>query len=406
MPSKRFRGALLLAGLTLAGQRLAVLMLGFLTLYWGRIVGAQDIQEFQVERSRKGGFEPFVTPLPRSAQEWEGRKQVLRQKLRRLLGDWPPLFTPHVKTASRQQRDAYTLERFTFDNGIGDTVYGYLLIPRGHVGRAPAILYNHYHGGEYPNGKEEVIRKKFSGDGLNFAPGEELARKGYIVLAIDAYAFGERRFQGPAGEREEGAEAESSLFKMFLWQGRTLWGMMVRDDLLALNYLLSRPEVDPQQIAVMGMSMGSTRSWWAAAMDDRIRVVISIACLTRYQNLIDRGELNQHGIYYYVPNMLKEKIDTESVVGLVAPRPHLTLTGDQDAGSPVEGVQIINEFQRQLYKCYGKESNFRGIVYPGVGHVYNPEMWNETLAWLDRHLQKGLPTASSRSLATSASKAD
>lgn len=331
-----------------------------------------------------GGFTSFQAPLPRSVQSWEKRRVELRKKLRRLLGDLPGLFTPKVTVHEKLSKDGYSLERFTFDNGVGDTVYGYIMVPIGHKGRGPAILYNHYHGGKYKQGKEEVISKAFKT--LDFATGEALAKEGYVVLSIDAYAFGERRFQGPAGKKEEGRRTEESLFKMFLWQGRTLWGMMVRDDLLALNYLVSRPEVNPRRIAAMGMSMGSTRTWWAAALDERIKTAVCVACLTRYQNLIVHGQVRQHGIYYYVPNMLKEKIDTESVVGLIAPRPLLTLTGDKDVGSPADGVRLINGFQEYLYKLYERPENFRGIVYNRIGHEYTPEMWKETLKWLNEHL--------------------
>jgi len=76
----------------------------------------------------------------------------------------------------------------------------------------------------------------------------------------------------------------------------------------------------------------------------------------------------------------------ESVVGLIAPRSHLTLTGDKDAGSPADGVRIINAFQKDLYKLYGKTENFRGVLYEGIGHEYTPEMWQETLNWLKKHL--------------------
>jgi len=332
----------------------------------------------------KGGFQPFITPRPASIEQWETRKTELGKTLTMLLGDLPPMFAPEAVIHDREARRGYALERFTFDNGIGDTVYGYILIPNRLKGRGPAILYNHYHAAKYELGKEEVLTREFPR--LDFATGEELARKGYIVQAIDAYAFGERRFQGPAGKKEEGGQTESSLFKTFLWEGRTLWGMMVRDDLLALNYLLSRPEVDPERIAAMGMSMGSTRTWWAAALDERIKVAVSVACLTRYQNLIAHGSVREHGIYYYVPNMLAERIDTESVIGLIAPRPHLTLTGDRDGGSPADGAKIINAFQEYLYTLYDKPQNFRGVLYPGIDHTYTPEMWAETTRWLEKHL--------------------
>ncbi|MEW6305385.1 MAG: dienelactone hydrolase family protein [Verrucomicrobiota bacterium] len=340
----------------------------------------------EVPKILKGGFESFETPLPASAKAWDKQKAATRQKIEALFGDLPPLFTPKATIVKRETRAGYTLEKFTFDNGVGDTIFGYVLIPANHAGRGPAILYNHYHGGQYKQGKEEVLIPAFAKGGHKFITGEELARAGYVVLCIDAYAFGERRFQGPAGEKEEGRDTEWSLYKTFAWEGRNLWGMMVRDDRLALNYLLSRPEVDAKRVATMGMSMGSTRSWWLAAMDERVKVVVSVACLTRYQNLIAEGGPRYHGIYYFVPGMLKEGIETERVIGLIAPRAHLTLTGDQDSGSPAAGVRFINQFQEQLYALYRQPERFRGILYEGVAHEYTPEMWEETLRWLKMHL--------------------
>lgn len=334
--------------------------------------------------SLKGGFRTFQTPRPTSATQWEKRKVELRKRIGELLGDLPPQFTPEIVLSDRQERHGYTLEKFTFDNGVGDTVYGYTLVPGKRTTPGPAVLYHHWHAEQYECGKEEAVTKTFPD--LDFATGEELARRGYLVQCIDAYCFGERRFQGPAGKKEQGAEVEASLFKTFLWEGRTLWGMMVRDDLLALNLLASRPDVDAGRIAAMGVSMGSTRTWWLAALDERIRVAVCVACLTRYQNLIAHGSLNAHGIYYYVPNLLKDRIDAEAVIGLIAPRPLLALTGDRDEGSPTDGVQIINAFQEHLYACYRQPENFRGLLYSGVGHDYTREMWRETLTWLERHL--------------------
>ena len=135
----------------------------------------------------------------------------------------------------------------------------------------------------------------------------------------------------------------------------------------------------------MGMSMGSTRSWWVTAMDERIKCCISVCCLTRYQDLIAAG-LQAHGFYYWVPGILKERIDMESVIGLIAPRPHLTLTGDQDNGSPASGVRTINGFQQKLYALYGQDEDFRGVLYPSVGHIYTDQMWAETTEWLKKHL--------------------
>ncbi len=124
-------------------------------------------------------------------------------------------------------------------------------------------------------------------------------------------------------------------------------------------------------------------------MDERIKAAISVVCLTRYQNLIAHGSMGSHSFYLYVPNMLAEKIDAESVVGLIAPRPLLAFTGEQDRGTPIDGVNIIYAFQEHLCRLYGKPECFRGLIYPGVGHEYTPEMWKETIAWLKRYLGSG-----------------
>jgi len=322
--------------------------------------------------------------IPKNLDQWEARRKEIRATLWQLLGDLPP--RPQqlkVRTMERTHRpEGFAVEKFEFDNNAGATVSGYLCVPDGLKGRAPAILYCHQHGGLYDVGKEEIFKKQPTPE----EPALELTRRGYVVLAIDAYCFGERSGKSLMGPGEKGGAEELTMSKLNLWLGRTLWGMMVRDDLIALDYLASRPEVDARRIGVTGMSMGSTRSWWIAALDDRPAAAVCVCCLTRYQDLIAAGQLRAHGIYYFVPGMLRH-FDAEAVVALIAPRALLTLTGDQDGGSPASGVNKINAVAQTVYDLYGKGDNFRGIVYPGVAHKYTPEMWREMLDWFDRRLK-------------------
>ena len=174
--------------------------------------------------------------------------------------------------------------------------------------------------------------------------------------------------------------------KFYFWAGSSLWGMIVRDDLMALDYLCSRPEVDTNRIAVTGISMGATRTWWIMGLDERPTTGVAVGCLTRYQNLIRTEGLKYHGIYYFVPGMLRY-YDTEAVVALAAPRPMLFMTGDQDFGSPTDGIRNIESKVVSVYQLYGKQNAFKNVIYPGVGHVYLPEMWQKTLLWMDEHLQ-------------------
>lgn len=351
-------------------------------LLWVCVLGTKAARASAARTDKPIGDVKF--PMPQDLKEWKSRRPKVRRTLRKSLGDLPPRpDTLKVRTLWKKQKDGFSLEKFEFDNGAGAVVPGYLCIPNDLEAPAPAILYCHYHGDEYDNGKEEIFKQWPT----KTPPAVEFTRRGYVLLAIDAYCFGERRGKGPAGEKETGGSEELTMSKLNLWHGRTLWGMMLRDDLLALDYLCSRPEVDKKRIGVTGMSMGSTCSWWLAALDERIKVAVCVACLTRYQDLIAAGELRQHGIYYFVPGLLKH-FDTEAVVSLIAPRPLMTLTGDQDSGSPISGVNTINNFVAAVYRLYGKENHFRGIVYPGLGHKYTAEMWQETLFYLDRWLKK------------------
>ncbi len=319
--------------------------------------------------------------VPADASEWRAKRDETRAALWKLLGRLPARpAKPEVTVTAREEKDGYTLERFRFDNGAGAVVPGVLLLPKkAATGKVPAILYNHWHGGEYHKGKLEL----FETNHTPVEPGPVLARLGYAVLAIDAPCFGERNGQGPDGEK--GGAGELSASKFELWAGRTFWGMLLRDDLMALDYLASRPEVDATRIGATGISMGATRTWWLMALDERIKAGVAVACLTRYQNLISAGGLKYHGIYYYVPGLL-EQFDTEAVVACAAPRPLLCLNGDRDEGSPVEGIREIERRVKPAWAVAGAPGAFRSDVFPGVGHSYTPEMWRRMLAWFEERL--------------------
>ena len=323
---------------------------------------------------------PFV--MPGSKPAWERRRKEIRAQLWELLGKLPARpKRAKIELLSREERGGYFVEKFKFDNGAGSTVPGYVLLPRRASGKAPAILYCHWHGGEYDLGKEELFQARHTPE----APGPALVQRGYVVLGIDAYCFGERNGRGPGGPAEKGKDGELSASKFNLWVGRTLWGMILRDDLMALDYLASRPEVDGGRIGVMGMSMGATRAWWLMALDERLKTGVPICCLTRYQNLIEHELLKAHGIYYFVPNLLNH-FDTEAIIALLAPRPVLFLDGEQDGTSPVDGIHAIESAVRPAYGLYGKEKDFQSIVYGGQGHVYTREMWELTLRWMEERL--------------------
>ncbi|SIO41020.1 Dienelactone hydrolase [Singulisphaera sp. GP187] len=318
--------------------------------------------------------------VPHDANEWKRRRPDLLKAVRGTLGDLPPRPAPsQTRVISRELRPDYVLEKVELDNGVDGQVSSLLLIPQGVAKPAPAILWLH---SSTPDKTQILIPDTNGGEE---SLGELYVKRGYAVLAPDAYWHGDRVGTGPSGSLETGKVEQESLHKWNLWFGRTLWGMMVRDDQVALDYLCSRPEVDKARIGATGMSMGSTRAWWLAAVDDRVAAVVAVACLTRYQNLIAHGELRAHGLYYFANGLLNH-CDTEGVLALIAPRPFLALTGDLDAGSPADGIRDLERLVGQTYQALGAAANYRSILYPDVGHSYTPEMRAEMLTFFERWL--------------------
>jgi dienelactone hydrolase/lysophospholipase L1-like esterase len=323
----------------------------------------------------------FHTPSDESA--WKVERPGVLRAVRESLGDLPPRPTPpRARIISRELRPGYALEKVSIINGVDGDVTALLLLPASPKGPVPAILWLH---SSTPDKTQVIIPGTNGGD---LPLGEAFVRAGYAVLAPDSFWHGDRAGTGPSGTAESGRAEQEDLFKLNMWLGRTLWGMFVRDDQVALDYLCSRPEVDASRIGATGMSMGSTRAWWLAAVDDRVAAVVAVACLTRYQNLISHGNLRQHGVYYFVNGLLR-KFDSEGVLALIAPRPFLALTGELDAGSPADGVRALERAIGDTYEALEAKERFRSVLYPEVGHAYTPQMRAEMLAWFGRWLRPG-----------------
>jgi Dienelactone hydrolase and related enzymes len=301
-----------------------------------------------------------------------GMRQARRDALFGLLGELPGRSgVPRAETVELRVEGGVSIEKLILDlNGL-EPVPAYFLKPAGAEGRLPLVVYNHSHGGFYDVGKEEVLRSASYLQKPSY--GEALTAEGWAVLCIDHWAFGERS-----------TRTERQIFKEMLWRGRVMWGMMVFDSLRAVDYAASRPDVDPERIATLGMSMGSTMAWWLAALEPRIRAVVDICSLAEYDALLETGGYDGHNLYYFVPGLLRE-FRAADINALIAPRPHLSLAGERDKLTPVQGLDSIDRDLREVYRALGAEDRWRQLRYP-AGHEETAEMRREALAFLRKWL--------------------
>jgi hypothetical protein len=160
--------------------------------------------------------------------------------------------------------------------------------------------------------------------------------------------------------------------------------MMLLDEVQALTYLAGRPEVDARRLGAFGLSMGSTKAWWLAALDTRLRLCAHLCCLTDYEELIRIDNLAGHGIYYYVPSLLKH-FQAHQICELIVPRPHLSLNGRRDLLTPPAGVERIRDHLVPLYRRYGREEDCRIELFD-CDHRETPEMRSLVRQWLEQRL--------------------
>jgi dienelactone hydrolase len=296
-----------------------------------------------------------------------------RQRLYGLLGELPERDAPMtVRQVAVETRQNYRLERLFIDCNGREGVPALFLSPlqaRNEPG--PVVLYNHASGDDFVLGKSELLVGR---QALQSPPyGDVLVAAGYSVLCMDMWGFGERR-----------GRTVDSLFKEMLWRGEVLWGRMVYDNLRMIDYLISRPDVDSDRIATMGLSSGSTMAWWHAALDERIKVCVDICCLTDYQALIDHDGLDGHSIDYFVPSLLLH-FSTADINALIAPRAHLSLAGNYDPLTPREGLNRIDEALREEYESRGAPNKWRLSRYE-CGHFETAAMRAEVMAFLASEL--------------------
>lgn len=311
---------------------------------------------------------------------WKKRRVEARQELFEMLGldPLPPKTDLQPVITGKVEHDEFIVENLHFQSRPGLYVIGNLYRPREQKGPLPTILYVCGHGGVRENGVSLGNKTHYRHHGAWFA------RNGYVCLTIDTLQLGEIEgiHHGTYGIRKPGG------FEHRWWwnsRGYTPAGVEAWNCIRALDYLETRPEVDPKRFGVTGRSGGGAYSWWIAALDERIACAVPVAGITDLYNHVVDGCVEGHCDCMYMVNTYRW--DYAQVAALVAPRPLLISNSDKDGIFPLEGVVRLHSKVRNIYRLYGKPQNL-GLQITEGPHKDTQELRVHAFRWFNRWLKQ------------------
>lgn len=321
----------------------------------------------------------------------------------------PQPVTPSAEVLERVDMGDYVREKILFNTTPQFRVPAYVLVPKGLRAPAPAIVDLHSHGGMFLLGKEKIVDlgldhpvvKKYHQNNYEGRPtATEFVKRGYVVIAIDAFMFGERRLMLDADLHlgwdrwkysEEDfvrlsrvcASKESTLAKSMCLAGASWPGIVFWDDMRTVDYLVTRPEVDAKRIGCCGVSMGGYRTIYLAALDERIRAASIVGFMSSVRPML-KAHIDTHSWVHFLAG-LHRHLDLSDVASLAAPRALMVQQCSRDGLFPLAGMQESVDQIQAAYKKAGFADQFNGKFYDRP-HMFSLDMQEDTIAWFDQHL--------------------
>ncbi|MBC7287145.1 MAG: acetylxylan esterase [Armatimonadetes bacterium] len=309
-----------------------------------------------------------------SVEQWRVRRNYLKAVFLDAIGG-----LPHVRANLNARslgcvraRD-YVLERVVFESVPGLLVTANLYLPSSLSGPAPAILVAC---GHWENGKSYEIHRLLCA---------ALATKGYVVLIYDPIGQGERyMYLDPEGRprRSTCTSQHTHLGVQLAAAGINLARYMIWDSMRAIDYLLSRPEVDPSRIGMTGCSGGGTNTAYTAALDERIAAAMPVCYITTIEQRQRSGVIadNEQNLY----GQTERGLDHHEYVAMVAPRPICIGAADEDY-FPLSGTREAFEAAMKVYELLEVPERCQLVVAHGQ-HGYLPELREAAYAFFNRWL--------------------
>jgi len=302
----------------------------------------------------------------RSRHEADLARPDLRKQLEDALGlkRFPSPQARNPRRTGVLRSDGYRIEKLVYETLPRVEVPAHLYVPEPCKVPAPAILF--YNGHWWADSKTRPDFQAFC---------TNAARLGFVVLTFDPFGQGERGVSTRDHRRTE-----------LLLVGTCEQGLAEFESQCALDYLLSRPEVDKDRIGMTGASGGGYNTWITAALDDRIRVLVPVVGTSDFYLQLHHTRGNdwyraqEH--CHFIPGLLRFANNHE-FVAMAAPRPTLVINATDDPGFPIGDV---HRYGRRLYSDYGKEDKFRYFEDSSSGHGYQVKKREAAYGWFLRWL--------------------
>ncbi len=322
---------------------------------------------------------------------------------------------PQVTVRRQFIYDDLHIEQLSWQLPYGPPTAAVFLKPAGASGKLPGVLALHDHALNKYFGAAKITQTGPKGHPMmvdhqqqyygGVAWANELAKRGYAVLAPDAFPFASRRVRLeyiPAEIRAElaetdletieeieaynrwAAEHESIMAKSLFCAGTTWPGVFLAEDQRALDVLCSRPEVDADRIGCAGLSGGGMRTVFLAGLDERIRCAVCVGMMTTWRDFL-LYKCYTHTWMVYVP-LLPRNLDYPEILGLRAPRPTLVLNDSDDELFTLPEMKRAARILQEVYDKARAGQCYRCSFYPGP-HKFDLAMQAEAFDWFDQWLK-------------------
>ena len=313
----------------------------------------------------------------KNLEDWQERQKMIRETLLDIVGPFPaktPLNAVITRTISKEK---FRVEHIVFESQPGFYVTSSLFIPAGIKTneKSPSVIYC---SGHSTDGYRSAVYQHVI---LN------LIKKGFIVFAFDPVGQGERLeyYDAKTGKSEIGGPTSEHSYpgaQTFI-TGSSQAKFMVWDGIRAVDYLISRKEVDPLRIGITGRSGGGTQAAYIAAMDDRIYASAPENYITNYSRLLQ--SIGPQDAEQNLFNVIKRGLDHPDFLIVRAPKPALMITTSGDMFS-IQGALETEKEVSEVYAAFGKNENF-SRVEDDNGHASTLKNRQSMYAFFREHLK-------------------